>query len=1266
MHSLTLPDGRTVVIGRETFYAAVPSRSIVGGTDFLLESGVRVASTVSYPLGVADVCNGLITVTPTNYNLSGTGFTTIFLNTYFIREVELHDATGGSVIEMTVANRVPYFVTESPAAIAVLAATAACFGGGGGGTFTALSGEATSTGTGGATTLSNSAVIGKVLTGFTSGAGTLAATDSILQAIQKLDGNVAASTAIAESPDTNTFVESTNTGINFQVNGVSVGTVTETAGVPKWTLNGILDPTVYAGTPITTAARNALTPVEGYLIYNTTTDQYEFYNGSTWLPVGSSLLAYTTTSAYKTGDQRIYRSVSIEANGTIAANTAFSWGTTGATWKPIVPTGYTWQGVWAIGTVYATNDVVTLSTTSNELFFAKLGNTGNDPASTGNPYWNDFRFIDFDTFSGASTSFGGRIGLVPQPFAGQTDGFLRSDGDFSVPALGTILVANKPVGGNLHTTSTTTPDYIDRYVVTQTTAGQTMTVANASTTYNRGRLIYVQNSSASTASFTMYGKVVNIGKFIALYWTGTTWTPIAFDGSLNVVEDKAALAALATPADMDVVFVQDSTGLNPGVFIYDSARAFGDVEPSTIQKKIVTFDDVTDVITTSTPHTYTAGTIVRFSDTAPASPLSTNTATTDYYIINPTATTFQVSLTNGGAAVNLTSPGSPFNTHYVSTKGGWFYPVSQVSDKFHQFWTYDEYQTDATTVFKVGDWVVVQHPRQSFQVTKAGTGFANISTQPVFYDPQGLELSDGYQFSDSFVPDVAKFGRDYYGAIFSSSSQPLVIGAVLNNGAGPFFPSPGEKIRFVIFNMEATDKVVQFDSSWKDSTGTAMANQTVPANGQIRLDFEGTWAGGSLTELRQVLAGGIVANVGAWAATTTYKAGTYVKLNGVVYQRIADGTSGATFNGTEAAFWNVISIDSTTASWAASTYYPLGQQVQEGFRILERTVAGVSDALSFTNTEAPNWKLISQKNFQSPWVANGYYYQGEKVLSENRTIQKLASGLSGATFNAIEAALWTPVTPLKAGTTWAASTYYYAGDVVEVSADGIFIKRLAGGMSGATFDNTEKALWSLVSTTTLAVWTPLTYYYVGQEVLISNKILRQLVGATSLATYDGLETLNWEMVYSSVTAWQPSTFYYTDEEFTNNGVIYKRTNSGVSQATFDSTEEGFCVRVGTVENNPKTITAATYTVLANDGIIVIDSTANAVDVTFPSTLQDGKMYVIQYVQTANTITVTAGAGTTIVSPTTYLPVASYTAPGSVGQYGTTQIFKINNVWNFVG
>jgi hypothetical protein len=59
----------------------------------------------------------------------------------------------------------------------------------------AMSGQA-SISNAGVVTLLNSAVISKVITGYTSGAGTVAATDTILQAIQKLNGNTVANDSL--------------------------------------------------------------------------------------------------------------------------------------------------------------------------------------------------------------------------------------------------------------------------------------------------------------------------------------------------------------------------------------------------------------------------------------------------------------------------------------------------------------------------------------------------------------------------------------------------------------------------------------------------------------------------------------------------------------------------------------------------------------------------------------------------------------------------------------------------------------------------------------------------------------------------------------------------------------------------------------------------------------------------------------------------------------------------------------------------------------
>lgn len=65
---------------------------------------------------------------------------------------------------------------------------------------TALTGEVTASGPGSAVaTVDNAAVIAKVLTGYTSGAGSISSADSLLTSIQKLDGNTTAASLLATS-----------------------------------------------------------------------------------------------------------------------------------------------------------------------------------------------------------------------------------------------------------------------------------------------------------------------------------------------------------------------------------------------------------------------------------------------------------------------------------------------------------------------------------------------------------------------------------------------------------------------------------------------------------------------------------------------------------------------------------------------------------------------------------------------------------------------------------------------------------------------------------------------------------------------------------------------------------------------------------------------------------------------------------------------------------------------------------------------------------
>jgi hypothetical protein len=101
-----------------------------------------------------------------------------------------------------------------------------------------LTGEVISTGN--ATTVPNSTVINKVLTGYVSGAGSITATDNILEAIEKLDGNNATNadlTGMVTSTGNATTVV-TNANLNGEVTSTGNTTVVPNATVIDKVLTG--------------------------------------------------------------------------------------------------------------------------------------------------------------------------------------------------------------------------------------------------------------------------------------------------------------------------------------------------------------------------------------------------------------------------------------------------------------------------------------------------------------------------------------------------------------------------------------------------------------------------------------------------------------------------------------------------------------------------------------------------------------------------------------------------------------------------------------------------------------------------------------------------------------------------------------------------------------------------------------------------------------------------------------------------------------------
>ncbi len=136
-----------------------------------------------------------------------------------------------------------------------------------------LSGEASGSGTTGiSVTLDNASVISKLLTGYTSGAGVISSTDSILSAIQKLNGNIGALPVIS---GTTNRITVTSGVVNISASYVGQTSITTLGTITAGTWTGTAIGDTYISSAATWNAKQAALNGTGLVRMAGTTVSYD-------------------------------------------------------------------------------------------------------------------------------------------------------------------------------------------------------------------------------------------------------------------------------------------------------------------------------------------------------------------------------------------------------------------------------------------------------------------------------------------------------------------------------------------------------------------------------------------------------------------------------------------------------------------------------------------------------------------------------------------------------------------------------------------------------------------------------------------------------------------------------------------------------------------------------------------------------------------------------------------------------------------------------
>lgn len=303
-----------------------------------------------------------------------------------------------------------------------------------------------------------------------------------------------------------------------------------------------------------TGATSSVAGTKGNVPAPSAGNQNAFLKGDgTW---SHPVQAFSQSSYYSAGDHVLVGDIIAVANGVVNSQ-AFAWGTSGATWSPIL-VGSTWAGVYANNTAYSSGAVFAETsgitsvllyvtgafTSSSSGVNADLHIVGGVGVANTTSYSNGGAPLGSTAinFVGANATSIGRRGLVPYPNAGAQNAVLRGDGNWFSRAYGAMYAwSNNDTYATTYAVAAKTNTIVNgaslntnAYAnITPGTNGLSFTITQAGT-YEITAGSTIVNSTGGNCSRTAIVKGVTVLAQSPNAWVSALNAPVASDISTIV------------------------------------------------------------------------------------------------------------------------------------------------------------------------------------------------------------------------------------------------------------------------------------------------------------------------------------------------------------------------------------------------------------------------------------------------------------------------------------------------------------------------------------------------------------------------------------------------------------------------------------------------------------------------------------------------------------------------------------------------------------